>query len=110
MRKLLSIIILSVLLGSSISVVSAYNSQIDDEKYVTISEKINVQTPVTRMVLENEFVRVFFDDELYLIEQNKPILPKIQKKLELPFGVKNVQVSALQGAPVGAPAPELSLN
>jgi hypothetical protein len=93
MKKLLSIMILSVLLGSSISVVSAYNSQIDDEKYVTISEKINVQTPDKRMVLENEFVRVFFDDELYLIEQNKPILPKIQKKLELPFGVKNVQVS-----------------
>ena len=74
-------------------------------------------------IIENdeEIIFSFTDEELYLLNPGQPMIPKIVKKFELPFGVKNINIELIPNEiiemeisneikPVPSPIPKTSFN
>ncbi|OYT61216.1 peptidase C25 [Thermoplasmatales archaeon ex4484_30] len=86
MKKIFTIVLCFMLIAGGISVV-ATNSR-------SISE--NIHFPFPKFEDGEQYLRVIVNDsELYIMSPGKPLLPRILKVVELPFGVKNVRVTVI---------------
>jgi hypothetical protein len=94
MEKFLPIIVVGILVISGIGAVAVSDDTINDYEIKSISENINIESSSLLVKQSNEdFIEVEFDDtSSYLLSPGKPILPKIVKTIELPFGVTDVNV------------------
>jgi len=91
MKKLIPIIIVAILVISGIGVQAINTGTVDK---VTINETIQVDVSSIKFV-EKDYIEVSLEgEELYLMNPGQPMIPKILRKFELPFGVTNIKVTA----------------
>lgn len=89
--------IILIISGNAGTIVNPVFSQRDfpeDERWM--EEGITIHFPKLKIEEENGFVSLNFGkNSLYLMEAGKPILPKIVEHIELPFGVRNVEIKLM---------------
>ena len=94
MEKFLPILIVGILVISGIGAAAIGDKPTDEYKIEEIFEHINIDYSsfYVKESYEN-YIEVELEEiTSYLMEPCKPILPKIVKTIELPFGVKDVNV------------------
>lgn len=101
MKKILTILVTCVLVLSGLGAVAINvdNTNNIHTKGITRIMKIDFSSP--RLVdSDDNYVRLCLGDEeeLYLMNPGQPMLPRVLKTIELPFGVKNVKVEVMQKA------------
>jgi len=94
MKKILPIVVVGFLVLSGLGTVAVINGNINDTEFETKTEMFSMlfSSPVIK---END--RNYVDVQLeetshYLMHPGQPMIPKIVKTVELPFGVQNVKV------------------
>ncbi len=96
MKKILMILIVGVLIISGIGAqaISVENTKNIHEE--TITETIEIDLSSLKIAdSDNDYVTVCLgDDELYLMNPGQPMIPRVIKKFELPFGVTNIKIEA----------------
>jgi len=100
MRKTIAIILIVFLIVGSFSAIA---TNYDDKEGIKLQKnKITLSFP--KLSIEKtgtEYLELEMDDiSTYLMQPGKPILPKIVKTIELPFGIKNVKVEVDMGKPL----------
>lgn len=96
MNKTLSILAVLFLIMSGLGAV-ATNSEDTSDMITIVSDEITF--PSFKLEETNtNYIEVTLDDtSTFLMEPGRPMLPKIVKTFELPFGVKNVRVQITPG-------------
>ncbi len=94
MKKILFAMAVGLLLLSGTVGLPAYKEiSLSNQKE---SEAIVVHLPEPLIEKDNDYIRVHLEGvSTYLMSPGKPILPKVVKTMELPFGVKNVKVEVV---------------
>jgi hypothetical protein len=102
MRKLLPIIVVGILVLSgigtlAINIEKTNNIKLENIQSETIIEIIEVDVASLKIVdSNNDYIEVSLgDEELYLMNPGQPMIPRILKTYELPFGVTNIKVEAI---------------
>ena len=95
MNKILPIITIGILVISGLGAVAVNNNlTMTDNKTIEKSETIT--TKFLSLVIEDynsKYIDLSFEDtSSYLMNPGEPVLPKVVKSVELPFGAKNIQV------------------
>jgi hypothetical protein len=92
MKKIYSIGLILILIIGGIQAVALTNN----EKICTENYTISLSEPIIKNI--NEFTEIKLNNvESYLINSGQPILPKIVKTFELPFGAKDIKVDFKPG-------------
>ncbi|MBC7129578.1 MAG: hypothetical protein H5T45_07685, partial [Thermoplasmatales archaeon] len=81
MRKILALFMAVVILSSAFSFAKGIE---------TISEKISLQKP--RIIEKEDFLKIDVEGSEYFINPGKPLIPKIIKVFEIPFGARNIEI------------------
>jgi len=96
MKKIISILAIVVLIISGIGAV-ATNNRDTGNVIKALSDEITI-SPLKIKETNTNYIEVTLDDvSTFLMEPGKPMLPKIVKTFELPFGVKNIKVEVTPG-------------
>ncbi len=101
MKKILPILVVSILVLSGLGAVAInidQNNSIYRESITgTISEKLEIDVQSRTFNDENEnYVKpVLNENELYLLNPGQPMIPRILKTYELPFGVTDINVEVV---------------
>jgi hypothetical protein len=107
MRKILPILIIGILIISGFGTLATnVKNEINLEKN-TFSERVNIDLSSIKIFeSNNEYLEIsYFKEELYLINPGQPMIPRILKTFELPFGVKNIEIEA---TPIGLETQKIS--
>ena len=91
MKKIINFLVVVLLIISGIGAV-ATNNQETDNVIITTSSEIKFSTFEIKETNEGYNEIEMSDVSTFLMEPGKPMLPKVVKTFELPFGVKNVKV------------------
>jgi hypothetical protein len=98
MRKIIMILLAGVLVISGFGTLAA---NVEKTNFVqaetqTEIEMLEIFTPSLRIVeSDKNYIEVQFDrEEQYLMNPGQPMMPRILKTFELPFGAKNIKVEA----------------
>jgi hypothetical protein len=94
MKKLIILIIVESLIISGFGANAIYNNKSIKDLYNNKSEIVNVVLPSLN-IIEDDNIYINLNLEgvsTYIMEPGFPMLPKVVKSYELPFGVKNVKV------------------
>jgi len=96
MKKLLMILIVGVLVISGIGTQAISVEKTNNISAETITEIIEIDfSSLTVADSDNDYVTVCLgDDELYLMNPGQPMIPRVLKKFELPFGATNIKIEA----------------
>ena len=97
MKKILSILLVHILVLSGLGAVAINGDDTNITNLETSTEimKIDFQSP-TLVEGNNDYVKLrFLDDELYLMNPGQPMLPRVLKSIELPFGARNIKVDLI---------------
>jgi hypothetical protein len=97
MRKIFPIVLVGLLVLSGLGAAAIINNTIPDIKTEAKSEMITTtfSTPIIKKG-DNDYIEVNLKDaSSYLMNPGQPMLPKVVKSFELPFGVKNVKVGVI---------------
>ena len=96
MKKLLPLMVVGILVLSGLGAVGLYKNTSDKE---TIEKTVIFSTEFSPLVIEEsdqDYVKLRLKDtSSYLMNPGQPMLPKVVKTFELPFGVKNVNVEVV---------------
>jgi len=92
MRKTIAIILVVFLLIGSFSVIAANYKEKNEIELKTNLKSISLPQLSIKKTDEKYLELELKDTSTYLMKTGKPILPKLVKTIELPFGVKNVEV------------------
>ena len=97
MEKFLPILIIGFLVMSGIGAVGLDNVNSNESNLKTLSEYKNIEFSSFYIKESNEnFIEVELEDSSsFLMSPGKPILPKIVDIIELPFGVKDVEIQVI---------------
>ena len=96
MKIVLPIILVGILITSGFGAI-AINIEKTENKQELITESIKLDISSLKTIdKDDNYMQIFFDfDESYLMKPGKPMVPRILKKYELPFGVTNIKIEAL---------------
>jgi len=99
MKKLKSVILVSVLILGGIGTLSINgNPNTVDAKTTSKEMTIDFSSPILKED-DSTYVRfVLGQEELYIMNPGKPLLPRVLETIELPFGVRNIKIEFV---PVG---------
>ncbi len=99
MNKIVPIIVVGILVLSGLGAVAINNDLSikkynDNEKLVTKSEEITVSfSSISVEKYDSNYIDINLENsETYLANPGEPVLPKVVKTIELPFGATNVKV------------------
>jgi len=97
MKKILPIIVIGFLVLSGIGAGDVNKDTLYIEKKSVISDHRNIEfSSIVIKASKENYVEVELEEpSSYLMNPGKPILPKIVKTFELPFGVKNVNIEVI---------------
>jgi hypothetical protein len=97
MKKILSILMVHILVLSGLGAVAINGDNANNANLETSTEVMKIDFPSPMLVeSNNDYVKLrFVDDELYLMNPGKPMLPRVLKSIELPFGARNVKVEVI---------------
>ena len=84
MKGLAAIFISCLIIFGGISITPSMANMREKSMYLKI--------PAPKIIDDGKFVRISLDEELYIMAPGKPMLPRLLKVFELPFGARNVRV------------------
>ena len=102
MRKLLPILVVGILVISGLGALATNTNKTSELKTqtfteMTINEKIS--TDITTFKIKennNNYIEVNIGkEEIYLMNPGQPMIPRVLKTYELPFGASNIKVEAI---------------
>lgn len=97
MKKIIPILIVGFLILSGFGTVA--NSDDDSNNYKFIAKSDSLSIAFSSPIIENaknEYIELSFKDSTtYLSTPGQPMLPKVVKSFELPFGARNVTVDVI---------------
>jgi hypothetical protein len=89
-KKIISILVVVIMALSSLGAVAINDNSDNEEKMVSIFQSFS---PYVINQFDNEYIDLTLEStSSYVMEPGKPVLPKIIKSVELPFGVSNIKV------------------
>jgi len=96
MKKILMILTVGVLIISGIGAQAISVENTNNISAETITETIEIDFSSLKVAdNDKEYVTVCLgDDELYLMNPGQPMIPRVLKKFELPFGATNIKIEA----------------
>lgn len=96
MKTILPIFVVVILIISGFGALAVNIEKTEETQFQTITEKIKLDFSTIKINEKDEnYLQVSFkDEESYLMNPGQPMIPRIFKKYELPFGVKNIKVEA----------------
>ncbi len=96
MKKLLMILLIGILVISGIGAQAINVENTNNVHEGTITEIIEIDVSSLKIVdSDNDYVTVCLgNEELYLMNPGQPMIPRVIKTFELPFGVTNINVEA----------------
>ena len=98
MRKILSIMVVGFLIASSIGVLATNDSSVTDFKIKTMETTFDIsKIQISEKNIDNYIEITLEDVNTYKMTPGEPMLPKIIKTFELPFGARNVNVEMIPG-------------
>jgi len=98
MKKILPIMVIGILVLSGLGAAGFTDEETSNELILKTEEAIVNISPLNVQNVESDYIELSFEDtNSFLMEAGKPMLPKIVKTFELPFGVKNVKVEVIPG-------------
>jgi len=97
MKKILSILMVHILVLSGLGAVAITSDNTNNANLETSTEIMKIDFPSPTLVeSNNDYVKLrFADDELYLMNPGQPMLPRMLKSIELPFGARNIKVEVI---------------
>ena len=100
MRKWLSILLVGIFIASGFGTVASNVYDTDAESTRTIADVVSIDVSSLQVIeSESDYLTVRLSEpELYLMNPGQPMVPRILKYYELPFGATNVEVTV---EPVG---------
>ena len=89
MRKIVALTLGLLLIMGGLSFISISGQD--------VSKNITMHFSSPKFVDSNEYLKISLEDAkgLYIMSPGKPMLPRVLKVIELPFGVRNVKVEAV---------------
>ncbi len=92
MKKILTFIVVYILVLGAIGAAAVNTTQ--KKELQESNNKIEIDIPQLKVIEENNenIILNFENQENFILNPGQPMLPKIIKKIELPFGVKNINV------------------
>ena len=98
MKKILTILITGFLVLGGLGVAAIHNGAYSQTEQVTIKNTWIKSEPLT-IIQEESYVKVTYEKESSLLMvPGKPLLPRIVKSFELPFGATNIDVQVALSA------------
>jgi len=98
MKKILTIVIACFLVLGGLGVAAIHNETHSQTEQVTIEDTWIKSEPLT-IIQEESYVKVTYEKESSLLMiPGKPLLPRIVKSFELPFGATNIDVQVALSA------------
>ena len=95
MRKILPILVIGILLLSGIGTLAINIEKIENVQIETITEMFEIDISSLKIKDDNEYIEVNIGkDESYLMNPGQPMIPRLLKTYELPFGVTNIKIEA----------------
>ncbi len=96
MNKLLPILVVEILIVSGIGTLAINIQNTSDIQKETINELLKIDASSLKIENSNDnYLSVSLgNEEVYLMNPGQPMIPRIIKKYELPFGVTNIKVVA----------------
>jgi len=96
MKKILMILIVGVLIISGIGAQAISVENTNNISAETITEIIEIDFSSLKIAdSDKDYVTVCLgDEELYLMNPGQPMIPRVLKKFELPFGATNIKIEA----------------
>ena len=96
MKIILPILIVGVLITSGFGAIAINVEKTNNEQIQQITEKIKIDISTLKIEdKDSKYVQLKLGaEESYLLNPGEPMMPRILKKYELPFGVTNVEVDA----------------
>jgi hypothetical protein len=95
MRKILSIFVIGVFLISGIGVLAIDNEKINNAHIETINEMFEIDTTTLKIIENKDYIELSMGTEgVYLMNPGQPMIPRVLKTYELPFGVTNIIIEA----------------
>ncbi len=93
MTKIVSIVMAYIIIfgGLGAVAINADKNTLDAKTMPTMT--VDFTSPT--LVETDNYVRLSFEEELYIMSPGKPMLPRVLKTIELPFGVRNVKVEII---------------
>ena len=92
MKKIITFIVVQILILGALGVAGINTTKKQDFKKINNEIEIDIQQPIIVEESNDNIVVNFKDEQPYIVNPGQPMLPKIIKKVELPFGVKNINV------------------
>jgi hypothetical protein len=97
MNKIMSIAIIGILILSGIGAVATNNEENQNKNLMNINSE-NIQFSEAVIDSSNDFIKVSLKDNTnYIMTPGEPMLPKVVKTFEVPFGSKNIDVKVTIG-------------
>ena len=98
MKKILTIVIVCFLVLGGLGVVAIHNETYSQTEQLTIKNTWIKSEPLT-IIQEESYIKVTYEKESSLLMvPGKPLLPRIVKSFELPFGATNINVQVTPSA------------
>ena len=96
MRKSLPILVVGILIISGFGTLAINVENTNNITVGDITEIIEVDVSSLKIVdSDNDYIEVSLDNgELYLMNPGQPMIPRVMKTYELPFGVTNIKIEA----------------
>ena len=96
MKKLLPILVVEILVISGFGALAINVENTNNIHEETITEIIEIDVSSLKFVdSNNNYIEVFLgNDELYLMNPGQPMIPRVLKTYELPFGATNIKIEA----------------
>ena len=97
MKRILPILVVGILILSGFGAVAIADDTIDNTGFVAKSDELSISfsSPVIE-ASSDEYIEISFEDtSTYLNTPGQPMVPKVVKSIELPFGVRNVKVDVI---------------
>lgn len=98
MKKILPILVIGILIISGLGAVASNDAVKNDLNIKIASSSIEFSSLSIKENNDNTISLSLDGVSTYLMEPGRPMLPKIVKVFELPFGAKNVKVEVTPGA------------
>lgn len=94
MRKIFVFIILGIFLLNGIGAAALYESNLSQEQVTEIQSHLKCSDVLITSAEHNNLVSIQLDEtNTYLSYPGRPLLPKIVKTIELPFGASDISIS-----------------
>ena len=95
MKKMVPIIIIGILLISGIGAIAVNVEKNTNMQSEIITDMFEIDISTLKITDNNDYIEVSFGTEqVFLMNPGQPMIPRMLKTYELPFGITNIKIEA----------------